>query len=85
MKVIVVILLFISSGFVFAKEETINEVNQYILDTVKVHVWGGFDTSDDIQELITELLEAGADEKMFRAAVNVEFNQKHAAEKTWPK
>lgn len=26
-----------------------NEVNQYILDTIKTHVWGGFDTPDEIQ------------------------------------
>lgn len=68
-----------------SKEATMNEVDQYILDTIKSHVWGGFDTPDDIQEVISDLLEEGADEKMLRESVNTEFMKKLEAEKSWPK
>ena len=61
-----------------------NEVNQYILDAIKVHVWGGFDTPEDIQEVISDLLEEGADEKMLRESVSIEFRKKLEAEKSWP-
>ena len=67
-----------------SKEESMNEVNQYILDTIKTHVWGGFDTPDDIQEVISDLLEEGADEEMLRESVSFEFKKKLEAEKTWP-
>ncbi|WP_447926803.1 DUF6891 domain-containing protein [Vreelandella sp. EE27] len=61
-----------------------NEVNQYILDTIKVHVWGGFDTPEDIQEVISDLLEDDADEQMLRESVSIEFKKKLAAEESWP-
>jgi len=61
-----------------------NEVTQYILDAIKVHVWGGFDTPDDIQGVISGLLEEGADEKVLRESVSIEFKKKLEAEKSWP-
>ena len=33
-----------------------NEINQYIFNTIKMHVWGGFDTQEDIQEMISDIL-----------------------------
>lgn len=62
-----------------------NEVNQYILDAIKVHVWGGFDTPDEVQEMISDILEDDADEDMLRKSVDIEFGKKSEAEKTWPK
>ena len=61
-----------------------NQINQHILDAIKVHVWGGFETADDVQDLISDLLEDGADEDMLRASVASEFMKKAQAEKTWP-
>jgi len=84
MKIIVLTILIISSGLVVSKKGNVNEVNQYIHDTIKVHVWGGFDTPDDIQEVISDLLEEGANEKMLRESVNIEFEKKFQAEKDWP-
>jgi len=61
-----------------------NEVNQYILDTIKVHVWGGFDTPEGVQKVISDLLEEDADEQMLRESVSIEFRKKLEAEKSWP-
>jgi hypothetical protein len=84
MRIIVLSMLLIISGLALSKEENMNEVNQYILDAIKVHVWGGFDTPEEIQEMISDLLEEGADEKMLRESVSVEFKKKLDAEKSWP-
>lgn len=61
-----------------------NDVNQYILDAIKVQVWGGFSTYEGVQDLISDLLEDGADEKMLRNSVDIEFEKKHKAEQSWP-
>lgn len=61
-----------------------DEVNQYILATIKAHVWGGFDAPDDVHEVISDLLEDGADEDMLREFVATEFAKKTEAEKAWP-
>ncbi|WP_054205077.1 MULTISPECIES: DUF6891 domain-containing protein [Pseudoalteromonas] len=58
-----------------------NEVNQYILDTIKTHVWGGFDTPDEIQGIISDLFEEDADERVLREFVSIEFKKKFEAEK----
>jgi hypothetical protein len=83
MRIIALTILLLISGPAFTKEENMNEVNQYILDAIKVHVWGGFDTLNDVQEVISDLLEDGADEKMLREFVNTEFDKKFEAEKSW--
>lgn len=61
-----------------------NEVDQYIIDSIKTRVWGGFDSEDDIQEMITDILEDGANEKMLREFVRKELQIKKNAEKNWP-
>lgn len=83
-RIIFLTILLIISGLVLSKEEDMNEVNQYILDTIKVHVWGGFDAADEIQEVISDLLEEGADEKLLRESVSIEFKKKFEAENFWP-
>lgn len=61
-----------------------NDTDQYILDAIKVQVWGGFDTHEDVQDLISDLLEDDADESMLRDSVDIEFREKYEAEKHWP-
>lgn len=61
-----------------------NDVNQYILDAIKVQVWGGFNIYEDVQDLISDLLEDGADEKILRDSVDIEFEKKYKAEQSWP-
>jgi hypothetical protein len=47
-------------------------------------VWSGFYDAGDVNEMIDDILEEDADEKMLRAAVPEEFARKAAAEKSWP-
>ncbi len=61
-----------------------NETNQYILNSIRVAVWSGFCDFGDVQQMIGDILEEDADEKMLRAAVAPEFEKKRAAEETWP-
>ncbi|EPJ47388.1 MAG: hypothetical protein OFPII_13660 [Osedax symbiont Rs1] len=84
MKIFFLTILLITSGLVWSEEEQVNAVNQYILNTIKVHVWSGFETADDIQEIISDLLEEGADQSMLRQSVSIELNKKYQAEKSWP-
>lgn len=61
-----------------------NEVNDHILNAIKVGVWSGFYTPDEVHQIIDDLQEDGADETMLRAAVAPEFEKKAEAEKAWP-
>ena len=84
MRAFFLTILLITSGLVWSEEEQLNELNQYILETIKAHVWSGFETADDIQEIIADLLEEGADQSMLRQSVSIELNKKYQAEKSWP-
>lgn len=59
-------------------------MNNYILDTIKTWVWSGFYAPDDVDGMIDDILEDGADEASLRAAVGPEFARKNAAEASWP-
>ncbi|SKB02767.1 hypothetical protein SAMN02745166_03681 [Prosthecobacter debontii] len=61
-----------------------DDVNDDILDAIRVRVWSGFYDEAEVQELIDEVLEDGADEVRLRAAVAPEFSRKAEAEGTWP-
>ncbi len=61
-----------------------NETDKYILDAIKKKVWSGFYDASGIHQLIDDILEVNADEKMLRAAVGLEFKEKAAAEQSWP-
>lgn len=61
-----------------------NDATRYILDAIQSHVWSGFDSPGDVDQLIDDLLEGDADETFLRAAVGPEFARKRAAEATWP-
>ncbi len=64
-----------------------NESTKYMLDEIKMHVWSGFDSVDDVNELIEDMLSDDSevvDEALLRAAVATEFKQKLATETTWP-
>ena len=61
-----------------------NDSNQYILGLIKTHVWSGFDSEEDVYQMIEDVLDEDADEEMLRAAVLPEFQRKRRAETTWP-
>ena len=61
-----------------------NDATRYILDAIRSHVWSGFDSPEDVHQVIDDLLEGDADEEFLRAAVGPEFAHKAAAEATWP-
>jgi hypothetical protein len=67
-----------------ASEIVLNEVDQYIFEAIKTHVWSGFYTPGELQRIIDDLLEQGADEAWLRAAVLPEFERKAADEANWP-
>ncbi len=61
-----------------------NDVNQYMLDAIKIHVWSGFYDLQDVEKMIAGGLEQGADQEMLRAKAIAEFEKKQEEEKTWP-
>jgi hypothetical protein len=61
-----------------------NESDKYILDQIRKHIWSGFYTPEEVDEMIDDILEEDADEPMLRAAVKPEFIKKTEAEKSWP-
>ncbi len=64
-----------------------NESTKYIFDEIKTRVWSGFDTAEDVHQLIDDMLSddgEDVDEAILRAAVEPEFRQKLTAETTWP-
>ncbi len=64
--------------------QPMNESDKYILESIRVLVWSGFATWEDVQQMIDDLLEEDANEGMLRSAVDPEFDKKEAAEATWP-
>ena len=61
-----------------------NEVDQYIFEAIKTHVWSGFYSPAEVQRIIDDLLEDGANEDWLRAQVLPEFERKAVAETLWP-
>lgn len=61
-----------------------NDTDKYILDSIKTWVWSGFYGSDEVDEMINDILEDEADEAFLRAAVAPEFERKLADEAAWP-
>lgn len=61
-----------------------NETEEYILENIRCWVWSGFYDSDEVNEMIGDILEEDADEEMLRTAVPEEFAKKAEAETTWP-
>jgi len=61
-----------------------NETEQYILDAIKSQVWSGFYNESDVHQLIDDIIEKDADEKMLRESVPIEFGKKLIAENSWP-
>ena len=60
------------------------DTNKYILDRIHAHVWSGFDTPEDVHQIVDELLEAegepDADSSLLHAAVRTEFRKSRGAE-----
>jgi hypothetical protein len=68
----------------FSMQPALNETNEHILAAIRTWVWSGFYGEREVQEMIADLLEDGADEAMLRGSVAHEFEEKAAAELTWP-
>jgi hypothetical protein len=62
-----------------------SETDDYVLECIRTWVWSGFYSPDDVQEMIGDVLEEDADERMLRVAVGPEFARKAVAEAGWPK
>ena len=61
-----------------------NDTEKYIYDAICNCVWSGFYDQDDVHQVIDDILEDDADEKMLRSLVGPEFGKKAEAEKSWP-
>ena len=53
-----------------------SEADDYILNAIKTWVWSGFYSPSDVDQMIGDILEDGADEMSLRAAVRPEFARK---------
>jgi hypothetical protein len=71
-------------GNLIVNESTVNETEQYILDSIREWVWSGYYQPDEVQDMVGDLLEDGVDEPRLRAAVPEEFAKKTAREASWP-
>ena len=61
-----------------------SDTDNYILERIRIWVWSGFYSPDEVDQGIDDILEEDADEAMLRAAVAPEFAKKAAAEASWP-
>ena len=61
-----------------------SKTDEYILNAIKTWVWSGFYSPDQVDAMIDDILEDGADEIMLRRAVAPEFDKKAALEASWP-
>jgi hypothetical protein len=61
-----------------------NDIETYIANQIRLNVWSGLNVPDDVQDMITDILEVDADEEMLRGLVAEEFARKAEAEKSWP-
>lgn len=57
-----------------------SEVDEYILDAIRKWVWSGLYSVDDMNLMIDDIPEEGADEAMLRRSINSTFAEKLAAE-----
>ena len=61
-----------------------NESEQNILDSIKIWVWSGFYSPDEVHEMMEDILEDDVDGDKMHCAVAPEFEKKTIAESTWP-
>jgi len=61
-----------------------NETETYIANQIRLNVWSGLTAPEDVQDMITDILEDDANEEMLRGLVAQEFTRKADAEKSWP-
>ncbi len=75
-RLIAILYLSIINSNLFALESKMNETDEYILESIKTLVWAGFDSQEDIQQMISDILEEDANEKMLWKSVEPEFQKK---------
>ncbi|EMI41947.1 DUF6891 domain-containing protein [Rhodopirellula sp. SWK7] len=61
-----------------------NDTETYIADQIRLNVWSGLADEATVQQLVSDILEDGANESMLRSLVPKEFASKLEAEKSWP-
>jgi hypothetical protein len=62
-----------------------DDTTKYIHDSIKCWVWSGFYSPAEVESMIDDVLEEGADESFLRGAVAPEFLEKQKAERAWPR
>lgn len=72
------------NSFSEREQKNMTETDKYILDSIRKWVWSGFYSPDEVNDMIEDILEDGADEKILREAIAPEFAKKRLAEKGWP-
>jgi hypothetical protein len=61
-----------------------NDSEKYIAEQIRIQVWSGLTKPEDVQEMISEILESDANEIMLRSLVTKEFEKKAQEELHWP-
>lgn len=61
-----------------------DDTTKYIHDSIKLWVWSGFYSPSEVDSMIDDILEEGADEGFLRRLVAPEFVAKREAERGWP-
>jgi len=61
-----------------------DDTTKYIHDSIKRWVWSGFYSPSEVDSMIDDVLEEGADEGFLRGSVAPEFIAKQEAERGWP-
>jgi hypothetical protein len=61
-----------------------DDTTKYIFDSIKSWVWSGFYSTNEVDSMIDDILEEGADENFLRGSVASEFAAKRNAEREWP-
>ncbi len=84
-KILVSLLVIFAISITPSNAAKLSEIDEYILEAIKLSVWGGFLSSEEVNQMVSDILEEGANEKMLRKAVELEFSKKQKEEKTWPK
>ncbi|RMS56587.1 hypothetical protein ALP63_03023 [Pseudomonas syringae pv. aceris] len=62
-----------------------NESEQYVTDSIKIWVWSGFYSAQEMDEMIEDIIDDDCDVAVLKAFIAQELKQKLEAERLWPK